>query len=67
MRVSYSKDPRIRLFQINILEILKKIDYSLTNMFVTSRVKFVIMIFAISSGYWEYYLNRINYATFLVN
>ena len=67
MRVSYSKDPRIRLFQINILEILKKIDYSLTNMFVTSRVKFVIMIFAISSGYREYYLNRINYATFLVN
>ena len=30
-------------------------------------IKFVIVIFAILSGYWEHYSSRVNYETFLIN
>ena len=61
MVISYSKNPTIRLFQINNLETQKQL-----RLFVTSRIKFVI-IFVILSRHREHYPNRVNYATFLVN
>ena len=36
-------------------------------LFITSIIKFVIIVLATLSDYWEHYSNRVNYRTFLGN
>ena len=53
------KVPKIRLFKINNFQTQK-----IERLFITSIIKFVIMIFFTLSGYCEHYPNVVNYPTF---
>ena len=46
---------------------IKNFNSKLKTLFVTSIIQFVIIIFVILTGYWEYCPNTVNYVSFSAN